>query len=132
MRRKEYGNGMMNEREFRRGDVVLTRFPYVTDPTRAKERPTVIIQNNTGNRHSSNVIVAAISSQIPGRKYPFHFWVPLNSPQASCAGLQRDSVVHAEIILTIPEKSVTKRIGRFSDDAMNAIDKCLRVSLALT
>ncbi len=123
---------MMNKAEdFRRGDVVLTRFPYITDPTKAKERPTVIIQNNTGNRHSMNLIVAAISSRIPSRKYPFHFWAPLNSPQASGTGFQKDSVVHAEIILTIPKKSVTERIGRFSDDAMNAIDKCLWVSLAL-
>jgi mRNA interferase MazF len=123
---------MMNEKEFRRGDIVLTRFPYLTDPTKAKERPVVIIQNNTGNRHSANLIVAAISSRIPNRKYPIHFWVPLDSPQASGTGLQRNSVVHTEIILTIPKNSVTKRIGRFSDDAMNAIDDCLQISLELT
>lgn len=123
---------MNKTEEFRRGDIVLTRFPYITDPTKAKERPAVIIQNDIGNRYSSNLIVAAISSRIPSREYPFHFWVPPGSPQASGTGLQRDSVVHAEIILTIPKKSVTKRIGRFSDDAMSAIDECLRVSLALT
>jgi mRNA interferase MazF len=123
---------MMNEtREFRRGDIVLTKFPYITDPSKAKERPAVIIQNDIGNRYSSNLIVAAISSQIPGREYPFHFWVPLGSPQAKGTGLQKDSIVHTEVILTIPKTSVTERIGRFNDDAMSAIDGCLRISLAL-
>lgn len=122
---------MSEVREFRRGDVVLTVFPCITDPSEAKERPTVIIQNDIGNRYSSDLIVAAISSRIPRREYPFHFWVPLRSPKAEGTGLQKDSIVHAEILLTIPKTSVTKRIGRFGNDAMKAIDECLRISLAL-
>lgn len=122
----------MNEsREFRRGDIILTEFPYITDPSKAKERSAVIIQNNIGDRYSSNLIVAAISSQIPRREYPFHFWVPLDSSQAKGTGLQKASTVHTEIILTIPKTSVTQRIGRSDDGDMKAIDECLRVSLAL-
>jgi mRNA interferase MazF len=123
---------MMNDpREFRRGDIILTAFPYITDPSKVKERPAVIIQNNIGNRYSSNLIVAAVSYQIPRREYPFHFWVPLDSPQAKGTGLQKASTVHTEIILTIPKASVTKCVGQFNDEAMKAIDECLRVSLAL-
>lgn len=123
----------MNEaREFRRGDIVLTTFPYITDPSKAKERPAVIIQNDIGNRYSSNLIVAAISSQTPDRKYPFHFWVRLGSPHAKGTGLRKDSIVHTEIILTIPKTNITKCIGRFGDNAMRVIDQCLRISLALT
>jgi len=122
----------MNEiREFRRGDIVITAFPYISDPSKAKERPAVIIQNDIGNRYSSNLIVAAISSQIPRRQYPFHFRVSLESPQAEGTGLEKDSIVHTEIILTIPKTNVTRRIGRFNDEAIKAIDKCLRVSLDL-
>lgn len=123
----------MNEtREFRRGDIVLTAFLYLTDPSKVKERSAVIIQNDIGNRHSPNLIVAAISSRIPSRKYPFHFWVPLNSPQAKGTELQKDSIVHTEVILTIPKTSVTRHIGRFNDEAMKAINECLRISLALS
>ena len=96
-----------------------------------KERPAVVIQNDIGNRYSSNLIVAAISSQTPRREYPFHFWVRLGSSEAKGTGLQKDSIVHTEIILTIPKASVTNRIGRFNDEAMKAIDECLRISLAL-
>lgn len=56
--------------QIRRGDVVLIPFPYVTDFKRAKTRPALIIQNDTGNRFGSTVIVALISSAMPGEKVP--------------------------------------------------------------
>ena len=122
----------MNEvKVFRRGDVVLTHFPYITEPSASKERPAVIIQNDIANRSRSNVIVASISSKIPNREYSFHFLVRIGSPEAEGTGIERDSVVQTENILTIPKSNVIKHIGRFSDDAMRQIDKCLRVSLDL-
>ena len=123
----------MNETlDFRRGDVILVRFPYIADPSKVKDRPAVIIQNNIGNRFGSNLIVATISSQIPDKKYPFHFWIHANSPEAEEAGVQRDSIVHAEIIITISKASVIKQLGRFDDVSMDAIDECIKISLALT
>jgi len=122
----------MNEKMiFRRGDVVLAHFPYITEPSTFKERPVVIIQNDMGNRYSSNLIVASISSKIQDHKYPFHFLVQMGSPDAEGTGIERDSIVHTEIIFTIPKADVIKRIGRFSDDAMRRINKCLQVSLGL-
>jgi mRNA interferase MazF len=118
--------------EFRRGDVVFIPFPYITDFSKSRERPAVIIQNDVGNRFSPNLIVAAISSQIPSREYPIHFLVRKGSSEVEGTGLQMDSIVQTEIILTIPKTSVTKRLGRFNGAAMSAIDQCLRVSLALT
>jgi len=123
----------MNEpMEFHRGDVVLIQFPFITDISKAKHRPAVIIQNDVGNRFGSNLIVAAISSQIPSRKYPFHFWVQAGSPEADGTGIQKDSIIHTEIIMTIPKTSVIKHLGQFSKAAMLAIDECIKVSLALT
>ena len=116
---------------FRRGDVVLVAFPLVTDFSQTKVRPAVVIQNDIGNRFSPNLIVAAISSRLPSRAYPTNFIVRLNTPEAKGTGLDRDSVVHADIILTIPKSRVIKTLGRFSDAAMQAIDRCLRVSLDL-
>lgn len=122
----------MNETlEFHRGDVVLIQFPFITDISKKKERPAVVIQNDMGNRFGSNLIVAAISSQIPGRKYPFHFWIQLGSPEADGTGIERDSIVHAEIIMTVPKTSVIRHLGRFGETAMQAIDECIKVSLAL-
>jgi len=122
---------MSEERGFRRADVVLVALPYVSDPTRTKLRPAVIVQNDVGNRFSPNLIVAAISSQLPARQYPTNVIVRHDAPEAEGAGLDRDSVVQAEVILTVPKANVVRRLGRFNDTAMRAVDACLRVSLGL-
>jgi len=116
----------------RRGDVVLAALPFVTATTRSKVRPAVIVQNDIGNRFSPNVIVAAISSQLPSRAYPTDLVVRHDSPEATGTGLDRDSVVQAAVILTIPRATVVRRLGRFEAAALLAIDQCLKVSLGLT
>jgi mRNA-degrading endonuclease toxin of MazEF toxin-antitoxin module len=40
-------------------------------------------------------------------------------------------VVLGSVILTIPKASIVRRLGRLSHTAMQAVDDCLRVSLAL-
>ena len=117
---------------FHRGDIVLVAFPYVTDPARTKVRPAVIIQNNVGNRFSPNLIVAAISAQLPRREYPTNLIVRHGSPESQGTGLDRSSVVQAEVILTIPKASVVQRLGQFNDVVMRAIDLCVKVSLGLS
>jgi len=76
--------------------------------------------------------VAAISSQLPRREYPTNIILRHNALEAECTGLDRDSVVQAEVILTIPKARVARRLGRFNDTAMRAVDQCLKVSLGLT
>jgi mRNA interferase MazF len=123
---------MTDKQIFHRGEVILVSFPYVTDPARSKVRPAVIIQNDVGNRFSPNLIVAAISSQLPRREYPTNLIVHQGSPEAEGTGLDRDSVVQAEVILTIPKTSVVKRLGRFNDLTLRVIDQRVKVSLGLT
>lgn len=116
---------------FRRGDVVLVSFPYVTDPTQSKVRPAVVIQNDVGNRFSPNLIVASISSQLPKREYPTNLIVRVSAPEAAGTGLDRDSVLQAEIILTVPKASVVRRLGGLPAVTLQEFDRCLVVSLGL-
>jgi len=122
---------MNDPMQFRRGDVILVSFPQVSDPAKLKDRPAVIIQNNLGNRHSENFIIAYISSQIPQKEYPFHCRVFKGSPEAQGTGLRKDSVVKTEIIFTVAKKRVIQRLGKFNKAAMRRIDNCLKISLDL-
>lgn len=123
---------MSDKRPFRQGDVVLVSMPFISDSTQAKVRPAVIVQNDVGNRFSPNLIVVSISSQLPKRSYPTNLIVRQNTPEAQVAGLDRDSVVQAEVILTIPKTSIVKLLGRFDEVMMRVIDQCLKVSLGLS
>lgn len=117
---------MKDELSFRRGDVVLVPLPFITDLSQSKPRPALVIQNDVGNRFSPNLIVAAISSRVPDRVYPTNHHL-----RAGTAGLDRDSVVLASVILTIPKSSVLRLLGHLDEATMQAVDACLRVSLAL-
>ena len=116
---------------FRCGDVILASFPYITDPAQAKVRPAVVIQNDVGNRFSPNLIVALISSQMPRQRYPTNLVVLHGSPEAAGTGLDRDSVVQVEHIVTIAKAAVIRRLGRFNDPAMQAVDQRIKASLGL-
>lgn len=66
-------------------------------------RPVVIIQNNTGNKYSPTVIVAAISSKVDAKaKLPTHYLLKAES------GLELPSLVLLEQLRTI-DKSGWRR-----------------------
>ena len=117
--------------EIRRGDVVLVPFPYVTDFRRAQTRPVLVVQNDTGNRFGSTVIVALISSSIPQKRYPMHYPVLYPSAVAKAAGLNKSSVVKMEALVTLPKRAILKRLGALSRDAMREADQALAFSLDL-
>jgi mRNA interferase MazF len=121
----------MDENIFIRGDVVLVPFPYVTDFTKAKSRPALVVQNDIANKYSPNLILALISSMAPRKAYPFHFHIRQGTEVAKKAGLDRDSIVKTEVIITIPKSSIIKRIGSLPDEAMSLVDQRLRISLSL-
>lgn len=49
--------------EIKRGDIFYADLSPVVGSEQGGVRPVLIIQNNRGNRHSSTVLVAAITSQ---------------------------------------------------------------------
>lgn len=116
----------------KRGDVVLVDLPFIQDFTQSKTRPALVVQNDTGNHFSANTIVMAISSQPPAKEYPVHYRIVANSPIGKAAGLDKDSVVEAEIILTIPQSLISRKLGALSESVMREIEKRIKASLALT
>ena len=56
----------------RRGDVYLADLSPVQGSRTRGVRPVVIIQNDTGNKYSPTVIVAAITGRINKAKIPTH------------------------------------------------------------
>lgn len=117
--------------EIRRGDVVLVPFPYVTDFKKAKTRPALVVQNDTGNRFGSTVIVALISFSVPEKRYPMHY--PISHPSAvvKAAGLQKTSVVKMETLITLPRRAILKRLGTLPREAIREADSALAFSLDL-
>jgi mRNA-degrading endonuclease toxin of MazEF toxin-antitoxin module len=91
----------------------------------------LVVQNDVANRLRENLIVVALSSRVPSRPLPTQYRVKANSQLAQRAGLIRDCVVDCGVIYTIAKSRIRRKIGSLTIEAMDEIDRCLKISLAL-
>ena len=89
-------------------------------------RPVLIVQNDTGNKHSPTVIAAAITSQTGKARLPTHIEL-----DAQSVGLSRDSVILLEQIRTIDKSRLRERMGKLDDTTMTKVDNAIAVSFGL-
>ena len=110
----------------KRGDIFYADLSPVVGSEQGGTRPVLIVQNDTGNKHSPTVIAAAITSQTGKAKLPTH--ISLTGREV---GLTKDSVVLLEQIRTIDKRRLREHMGRLDDRLMNQIDPAIPVSFAL-
>lgn len=108
----------------KRGEIYRANLDPVVGSEQGGIRPVVIIQNDIGNRHSTTVIVAAITSSAKKAHLPVH--VPITAEES---GLARDSVVLLEQVRTLEKTRLTKRLGCLNQAVMQRIDRALALSL---
>lgn len=114
------------ERKIRRGDMFYADLTPGIGSEQSGFRPVLIIQNDTGNKHSQTVIAALITSRAASKaKLPTH--CPVKAQQ----GLGRDSLILLEQIRTIDKKRLKEYIGTLETEDMSRIDKALATSVGL-
>ncbi len=111
----------------RRGDIFYADLSPVVGSEQGGTRPVLIVQNDTGNRHSPTVIAAAITSQTGKARLPTHINIAGGS-----VGLSKDSVILLEQIRTIDKSRLRERMGKLDTGTMTAVDNALAVSFGLT
>jgi mRNA interferase MazF len=110
----------------KRGDIYYADLSPVVGSEQGGMRPVLIVQNDTGNKHSPTVIAAAITSQVGKARLPTH----IELSGQSC-GLSRDSVILLEQIRTIDKSRLRERMGRLDEPLMNEVDNAIAVSFGL-
>ena len=105
-----------------RGDIYLADLNPVTGSEQGGTRPVLVIQNDTGNRFSPTVIVAAITSNHAKARLPTHIIIDQGA-------LSEKSVVLLEQIRTIDKTRLIKKMGRLSEKNMLRIDDAISVSM---
>ena len=110
----------------RRGDIYYADLSPVVGSEQGGVRPVLIVQNDTGNRHSPTVIAAAITSQTGKARLPTHISV---SP-LSC-GLPKQSIILLEQVRTLDKRRLREKMGRLDDGVMRQVDAAIAVSLGL-
>lgn len=114
------------EIQVHRGDIFYADLSPVVGSEQGGVRPVLIVQNNTGNRHSPTVIAAAITSQTAKHRLPTHIDV-----SASSCGLPKDSIVLLEQVRTLDKRRLREHVGEAGEDIMARVDDAIAVSLGL-
>ena len=110
----------------KRGDIFYADLRPVVGSEQGGVRPVLIIQNDTGNKHSPTVICAAITSRMNKAKLPTH--VELDAYRYQ---LVKDSVVLLEQVRTIDKKRLKEKVCHLDVEILKKVDKALSISLEL-
>ena len=111
----------------KRGEIYYADLSPVVGSEQGGVRPVLIVQNDTGNRHSPTVIAAAITSQLGKARLPTHIALA-----AQGSGLPKDSVILLEQIRTLDKHRLRERAGQITPEDQKRVDQALDVSLGLT
>ena len=98
-----------------RGEIYYADLSPVVWSEQGGYRPVIVLQNNKGNRYSTTVIIAPISS-------PTHVMV-------DCSSLEKKSVVLLEQIRTIDKQRIKEKVGMIDSQVMNLINQAIKTSL---
>lgn len=109
-----------------RGDIYYADLRPVIGSEQGGVRPVLIIQNEAGNKHSSTVICAAITSRQNKAKIPTHVDLA-----ASRCSISKDSVILLEQVRTIDKQRLREKVCHLDDDIMGNVNQALKVSLSL-
>ena len=110
----------------KRGDIYYADLSPVVGSEQGGMRPVLIVQNDTGNRHSPTVIAAAITSQTGKARLPTHIELSARS-----YGLSRDSVILLEQIRTLDKSRLRERMGQLDAPTMDRVNSAIAVSFGL-
>jgi mRNA interferase MazF len=110
----------------KKGGVYLAALDPVIGREIAKIRPVVVVSNDKNNEFSGTATVLPLTSQNTLTVYPFEVFLA-----GGKANLPKDSKIKADQIRTLDKSRIIKSIGILDKDDMDAIEKAVKIHLAL-
>ncbi|WP_068674728.1 type II toxin-antitoxin system PemK/MazF family toxin [Oceanobacillus sp. Castelsardo] len=101
---------------YKQGDIVLIPVPF-TDLTSRKQRPVLIISNNSYNVKREDLIVVAITSKLKELDYS----VMIDSEDLTEGILKITSTIRADKIYTLSKNIVIKRFGQVKPEVLEDV-----------
>lgn len=111
--------------DIKRGEIYWVDWGEGKGSEQAGIRPTLIIQNDVGNRASPTTIIASLTT-APNKPYPF--LVEFTKEES---GLEKDGAVDLAAIMTIDKLRLNDKCGQLTGRKMSEIDEAIKISLGL-
>ena len=115
-------------KDIKRGDIIMVDNSSYKEPHGNLiygVHPAIVIQNNSGNKHSNNLIVVFASSKIKRLDLPTHVLLQWYE------GLKKPTVVQAEQIATISKDDVMSIVDHLREEDMKRVEQAIITSLEL-
>jgi mRNA-degrading endonuclease toxin of MazEF toxin-antitoxin module len=110
---------------YNKGDVVVVKFPFVMKEGTAviqKGRPAFVISDDKIRRRYKDVVLAAITSQIPREIMELEIILEPARPN----GLVKRSLLRLDFIMTVPEELISRRIGILPQNIVKESERRLK------
>ena len=118
--------------KYKRGDIVLVPFPFLTaQDIKRKLHPALVISDHLIPKRYDDLILLAITSKIHKPFFETEILVDLSSPAFARTGLAVSSLIKCDMILTLPEDMVVKKIGELAADLMKRVEDALLKGLGI-
>lgn len=112
--------------DVRRGSIWLVDLDPTIGHEIKKTRPSVIIQNDVGNKYNPTTIIAPITSQKLDKIYIIEVLLKKEN-----SGLDKDSKILFDQIRVVDKARLIKKIGEVDRETMGKIDETIKISLGL-
>jgi len=109
---------------YEKGDIVIIKFPFLLKEGHEvrKGRPALVVSNSEVRRRYNDTILATITSQIP----PEIMEMEIVLESENSTGLIKRSLLRLDFIMTIPEESISRKIGVIPEQVMKIVDDRLK------
>ena len=115
----------MDKKVVQRGEIWYAHLPKQEESSvQGAARPVLVYQTNRINERSSTVNVLAITSKLKRRDLGYHVELPW------IAGLLKKSMVIAEQVFTLDQKSLFNKRCKVPDDVMKQVKRARRLVTA--
>ena len=112
--------------DLKRGDIILVKLEPVKGSEQGGVRPSVIIQNDLGNKYSPTIIIAPITSKEFTKEYPTNVFISKQDSK-----LNKNSTILLNQIKTIDKSRIIKKLHSLDAEIMKKVDLAIKISLDL-
>ncbi|PKN65672.1 MAG: MazF family transcriptional regulator [Deltaproteobacteria bacterium HGW-Deltaproteobacteria-12] len=110
----------------KRGEIYRADLDPAMGREIAKTRPVSIVSNDKNNEFSGTVTILPLTSKNPQTVYPFEVFLSKGN-----ANLPKDSKIKTDQIRTLDKVRIIKNIGVLSKSDIDAVDKAMKIHLAI-